>query len=596
MALPDIIKNPALILAVCTLASCQIPGDGTAPDTVSEVTPADTIPQSQTAAADIREGSTLTSELLYPLLVASIAAQRGQSEVALEALGEAAFASRNPELLTQATRLAMHLADYQQAIDFTRILSQLQPDNTHILIIRARALIRSDQQQSGLEILESTVRTASLEQTRIFREVAAALVNLHDKLNFQELVTGFAAGRESPGIAMTLSLVASGIKDYPAFIRWSDETLRLKPDWESAAALRIGHLLGREPESAKNFALAHLQKSPDHQQVRLQYARMLVEEDDFDGALAQLLQILDKDPEQRDALYIAGVIYLNKEDYPQAQPLLGKYLVLDPQNDQVRLYLAEIAEETGDLSAASRLLFAVNSPNHYLDAQFSIARIIAKRSNLQAGIRHLQQLSGNGESGQVRIILAQEALYRDYDEKASARQLLDRGLQRFPDNTDLLYNRGLLAAQMELLELHEQDMRHLIDLEPDNAHAYNALGYTLADKTDRLDEAMALISRANELLPDNPFILDSMGWVHFRLGNHDTAIKLLKEALDGRQDAEIAAHLGEVLWIEGEREEALKIWQLGQQWGPENEVLTETIERLTGAVPTGAAKTEDQPI
>ena len=140
------------------------------------------------------------------------------------------------------------------------------------------------------------------------------------------------------------------------------------------------------------------------------------------------------------------------------------------------------------------------------------------------GLKHLQQIDTLNNDEITRLILEQDALLRDYNLYHRSKLVLDDGLKRFPNNPDLLYNRGLLAAQLELLDLHEQDMRKLIEIEPDNAHAYNALGYTLADKTDRLEEALILISKANALLPDNPFILDSMGWIHFRLGDHEKAL------------------------------------------------------------------------
>ena len=190
-------------------------------------------------------------------------------------------------------------------------------------------------------------------------------------------------------------------------------------------------------------------------------------------------------------------------------------------------------------------------------------------------------LPGVRGSGQPLLILEQDLLYRDYEKFDQAKGILDDALQSRPSNPDLLYNRGLLAAEMDLLEVHEQDMRTLIEIQPENAHAYNALGYTLADQTERFDEAFELITKALELAPDDPFILDSMGWVHYRKGNFEEAINYLRQALASKEDAEIAAHLGEVLWLSGSKEEAREIWKLGKEWGPENATLIETLERLT---------------
>jgi tetratricopeptide (TPR) repeat protein len=267
--------------------------------------------------------------------------------------------------------------------------------------------------------------------------------------------------------------------------------------------------------------------------------------------------------------------------FDKSRMMFEHFLEINHGNEQVRIYLSDIEREAGDFVKAINYLHGVSSDRYYVDAQIKLGRILAQRDGVESGLRHLDQIDAANEDEKTRIILEQDFLLRDEGMLERSKVLLDDGLKRFPDNPDLLYNRGLLHAELDLLPQHEIDMRELIALQPENAHAYNALGYTLADKTDRLDEAIILIEKANELLPDNAFILDSMGWVHFRLGNNDTAIKYLKQALDSRQDAEIAAHLGEVLWISGRYEEAKQVWEQGIEWAPDNAVLRDTIDRLS---------------
>ena len=196
-------------------------------------------------------------------------------------------------------------------------------------------------------------------------------------------------------------------------------------------------------------------------------------------------------------------------------------------------------------------------------------------------LHFLDSIDTQTHEERIRILLEKDALYRKHDMLIESKQVLDEGLEEFPQEPDLLYNRGLLAVQLNLLELHEQDMRLLIESNPNNAHAYNALGYTLADQTDRLSEAYELIQTALELRPEDPFILDSMGWVHFRLGELEEAIEYLQKAMSSRADAEIAAHLGEALWVNGQQKEARAIWKEGIKLNPDNSTLLDTIERLS---------------
>ena len=222
------------------------------------------------------------------------------------------------------------------------------------------------------------------------------------------------------------------------------------------------------------------------------------------------------------------------------------------------------------------------SQRYYLTAQLTISRSMAEQGRFDEALTHLAEIMPRSVSEQVQIYLAEEQLLRDGNRMDQALALLNAALVDLPDDPDLLYARGLVTAQLKQLAEHERDMRRLIELQPDNAHAYNALGYTLADQSIRLDEALALINKAIELQPGDPFILDSLGWVHYRLGNHGLAVSSLRKAFELRSDPEIAAHLGEALWAQGRFEDARDVWDLGlgHEDGPENPVLQETIRRL----------------
>ena len=549
----------------------------------------------QTTRQDIQEdkiGATDT-ELLYNVIVALIAAQRDQPETALEYLSRAAWQWPERRLVAESIKIAMANQEYQQAVNLAQLLDTLEPDDYLITLSVAKAKFRLGEIESGLDLLADLIRKCNQNHGYIFQAIATLLTSEENVALFAQFRRLVESRSDDPALQMTAAFVASKQNQPDRYVEQLNKVLALEPDWEFPAILILMQLsFGSSDDAAgenenaadryaSKYAIEHLEAHPEQIKFRLQFARHLIQNGDLDSALDQLNITLDKNPDSLDALYAAGVVYFEKDDLDNSRDLFVRCLKLDPGNSQARIYLSDIEYRQGNYVAASNYLYGVTSQQFYLDAQIRLAVIVAKRYEVESGVRHLQQIDVVSDEDRIHLILQQDLLLREYDRYDRSKQVLDRGLKRFPDHPDLLYNRGLVTAKLDLLELHEQDMRKLIEIEPDNAHAYNAYGYTLADKTDRLEEAMALIKKANALLPDNPFILDSLGWVHYRLGNNSKAIDYLLLALGARQDAEIAAHLGEVLWVTGNREEARKIWDKGTEWEPENGVLKQTIERLS---------------
>jgi tetratricopeptide (TPR) repeat protein len=310
------------------------------------------------------------------------------------------------------------------------------------------------------------------------------------------------------------------------------------------------------------------------------YARVLVQLEDSERAFYHFNQLVVREPSNADGLYAAGLLSLNNSDYVTGENLLVRHLKLRPGHDQTRLFLARLERERGRFDAARAWLRQVTDPEHYLQAQLRIAYVFAAEARFDEAAAHLAEIVPDSVEDQVRIYLAHEELLRDAGRLEDAYTLLNAALADLPDDAELLYARGLITAQMDILDVHERDMRRLIELKPDHAHAYNALGYTLADRTTRYEEARVLIEKALALKPDDPFILDSMGWVHYRLGNRDQARDYLQQAIDLRLDPEIAAHLGEVLWMMDRHEEARSVWERGESIDTKNKTLRETLRKF----------------
>ena len=252
----------------------------------------------------------------------------------------------------------------------------------------------------------------------------------------------------------------------------------------------------------------------------------------------------------------------------------------DDRLEQAWLMLAQAAEMRGDFKAAEGWLARIADPERALDVQTRRATILAREGRLREA-RALIKALPERDAEEARAKLSAEAgMLREVKRWKEAYEVLGQAVQRFADDTELLYEQAMMAEKLDRLAEMEQLLRRVIALKPDNAHAYNALGYSLADRSQRLPEARTLIAKALELSPGDPFITDSLGWVEFRLGNRDEALRLLRQAYAARPDAEIGAHLGEVLWSLNQRDEARRVWQESRRRDAANEVLRETLARL----------------
>lgn len=541
--------------------------------------------QADAATAADRGTSALDAELLYDLLLAEIAGRRGHHQKALESLSRAAYQSRDRRIVARAVRLAVRAQDHQRVIELSRLLADIaEPDFRHQLAL-AHAQFQTGHDEQAFALLIDLARaqgTGGEGGEAGLRAIAAVLAKQTPERILPRFRAKIAPWPRDPQLALTIALLALELERDTAFRDLIARALRLRPNWESAALLKLNYLADKSPPQMPPYADGYLRKFPASQRFRIRYARLLLRANDTDKSLAQLESALRRDPKSSDALFTSALILFERDDLRGALKRMRRYLALNPNNAQARLYLADIHSARRDYAAAAQTLRAVASAEYRFDAQLALGAVIAHRDGIDAGIRHLRELAARSEGEAVRVILAQDSLYREFDLLERAKAALDAGLERIPGHPDLLYNRGLLAAQLNLLELHERDMRALLAQQPDNAHAYNALGYTLADQTERLDEALELITTALDMLPNDPFILDSMGWVHFRIGNLALAIDYLRRALAGRKEAEIAAHLGEALWVAGNKREAREIWEMGKQWAPDNATLLDTLERFTG--------------
>ncbi len=570
------------VMAYLLLSGCQYPG------AAKEDTPSDPDPAQTAAEAAVEDSATagespaksgLTPDLLYNILTSDMAMDREQPALALDYLIRATAISSDRRLLTRGIELAMSVQEHRQVVELSRRLLALEPDNFRANLVHAEGLFRTGQSEAALTRILDLIRERPQSRLDTLSESVDLLLRQENRGILDEFLK-LVESAPSAELSLAAAILSVRQQHINAYSRWIERALELAPDWEEAAILKLDFLEGRNPDGALQYAAHHLDAYPEQVDFRIRYGGILLNHDRIEDSLTQFSEVLEHDPRSEHALVVLGALHVELEEPEQARLMFEQALSVNSGNDQTRLYLAQLAHDADDYDTAIRHLRSVSTPEHYLGAQVALGRINYELHGIESGIRYLDRISVQTREDKIGIIQEQARLYREEGMLDRTRALLDEGLERFPDQPDLLYNRGLLFAEMDLLQLHEQDMRALIALEPDNAHAYNALGYTLADKTDRLDEAMTLIVEANRLLPDNGLILDSLGWVYYRLGNTGKALEYLEQAWETQQDAEIAAHLGEVLWMLGQYNEAREIWFQGIQQGRDNTVLNNTINRL----------------
>lgn len=523
----------------------------------------------------------LTPQILFQFLVAELAGHRGQLPLAVGAYRDLAKETRDPRVAKRAAEIAFYARQYDAALEAARIWTDIEPDSrparqmfVGLLAASGRTTELSVQVAKMLTAAGPEVGSSLRGLNRIFARTA-------DKVAVQKLVVEVT--EPYLGIAeahFARAVAALEVKDEPLARQEIERTLALRPDWEQAALMRA-QLTPRGPEMIEGLR-RFLVDNPKANEARLALARALVAEKRFGEARQEFTTLLTANPDNADVIYAVAVLSLQLNDPGLAEGHLKRLVELGHgEADNARLYLGQIAEERKHWDEAIRWYSQVSyAGTPYLPAQLRTAGILAQTGRIEEARRQLQEAQANSPRDRAQLIIGESQILREAGRLADAYAVLENGLAVFPEQPDLLYETALAAEKIGRVEVLEKYLRRLIALKPDHAHAYNALGYSLADRGERLEEAQQLIDKALQLNPDDPFILDSKGWVLFRKGEGAAALDILRKALALRPDPEIAAHYGEVLWALGRRDEALKTLSDAAQANPGNATLAATIKRF----------------
>ena len=326
-----------------------------------------------------------------------------------------------------------------------------------------------------------------------------------------------------------------------------------------------------------------IKKYPDDKRLRLTYARTLVEQDRMEDAKVQFANLVQQYPDDDELRYSLALVCLEAKAWDEAKGYLEELIERESHVDSAHLNLGRIAEENNDPQAALLEYAKVGPGNDYLPAQLRQADILMSNGRTDEAEKRLAAAREAEPDYAIQLYLIQAETLSANNQGERAWKVLQKALLQYPDDLNLLYTRAMQAEKRNDLAQMEKDLRLIIKRDPENAMALNALGYTLSDRTTRYAEAKVLIEQAHKLNPEDPAVLDSLGWVNYRLGNLDEAERLLRMALERFPDQEVAAHLGEVLWANGKQREARQIWEKFLKEQPESPILRSTIKRLTGS-------------
>ncbi len=548
------------------------------------------------ASAANANAAELSPELMYRLLVGDIALQRGQPALAARAYYEAAREARNPLLARRATEIGLASRQQGIALQSARLWSELDPAAERpkqvISALQtegvdgAAAITDPSSLQGHLERLLADAAKKGPEIRDTFLQLNRLLAQERDRAAALKLAQALAAPYDSvpeAHLVVAFAAYSTGMTDMTTAtlaMKEIDRAIALDPTSERAALLKAEILGKQSAESAVAWLQAFVKAQPNSRPANAALAQLYVQERQYPEARAIFDAMLAQDPSSREIRLARAALSMQMKDWGEAE---AQFQALQREGDQdgsIALYLAEIAEESGRLPLALERYHAIPEGERGWAAQLRIATVLGKMHRMDEARRHLADLPAVTIEQRVQVRQTEAQLYRDAHDFPGAYAVLQKALEEHPDNPDLLYDAAMMAEKLDRVDDAEKRLRRVVELRPESAQAWNALGYTLVDRTDRHTEGMEYIQRALKLAPDDAFILDSMGWAHYRMGKLDDAERYLRRAIAGRPDAEIAAHLGEVLWVKGERERAQEIWQSQLKAAPDNPVLLETVRRL----------------
>ena len=539
-------------------------------------------PIAKRMATRVASSEDLLARTVFQALVGEFALQRGDARLSSDAWTDLAQRTRDPKVVARATEVAGFARQYDRALELTKLWIEVEPDSTQARQTQSSLLVMANR----LDDLAPQL-TALLEQDK--PNLASNLLHLNrmlsrisDKKSAQALVDRIASPYDSlPEAHFAMAQAASNANDNLRALNETEKALQLRPDWEMAALARAQLQSRQSGKTAIDSLTDFVSHNPTARDARLTLARLLISEKRYNEARQHFDRLIKDNPDNPDVIYPVAMLALQQGDANTGRKQLEHLLSTDfPDKNAVHFFLGQLDQEQKKPEMALEHFRLVSSGEQYIAARSRAAQILLQQGKSEEARELLHNTRGGTVAERTQLILAESQLLREAGRHNDAYIVLDSALSAQPDNTELLYEAGLTAERIgkpELLEIH---LKQLLAIKPDHAHALNALGYSWAERNIRLPEAHDLIAKALSLAPEDPFIMDSMGWVLYRQGKLAEALQTLEQAYKIKADPEIAAHLGEVLWTLDRKDEARRLLKEAAKANPDNEVLVGAVKKL----------------
>ncbi len=522
-------------------------------------------------------------QFVYQVLLAEIALQRGDTALATKTYAELAARTREPKILERTVAVATIARRSDLALEAAKRWVEIEPESKQAQQIQISVMIlfnQFDELAPKLIRMLETDKTALPDNLLGINRMLARNPNRQAVFQLVEQVCRPFLGLAEAHYAVAMAAGSAGFNDRArAEVR---RALALRPTWEMAALLQVQLMAQASPADMANFLQEFVEANPTARDARLYLARLLVAEKRYAESRKHFEHLLEAFPDNPDIVFPVAILALQQNDQALAEKQLKHFLSL-PVTDKnlANFYLGEIAEAAKRIDEALAYYALVSRGEQYLPAQIRRARLLVEQGRSDEAHQQLSAAKGANAEEDIQLVIIRASLLRDAKRPQEAFELLEFVLKKQPDQVDLLYEVALLAEKIGRFDLMESRLNKLIQLRPESAQAYNALGYSLAERNLRLSEARGLIEKALKLSPEDYFILDSMGWVLFRQGDLPGALAYLERALVKRDDPEIAAHIGEVLWALGRKDEAQRLLREAKQKYPDNDLLIEAVKKFS---------------
>lgn len=557
---------------------------GTSPKK-TEVVSEEVVKEKEITVSDADEIETAIDEdVLYLLLTAEIAGQRGQYDVAMEGYLRAANRVDDARIAERAAKIALYLKDRQKAEEAVSLWLQQDPENITARKVAVLSAFRENDDDAAIEHLNYLLEAdpAGFEDTLL--ELAKVLESEGKGSFFYDVLDEMAGQHtDEASIPFTQALLAMQMGQNDVALDKAKAALDIQPDWGKALLLQA-QLAAQsgDLERAREIIEVAVSKDPENDRLKTLLASVLLKSGEPEKAVEVYQEILKRNPEDHEAQYALALVYLQLKQEDKAKGLFLELVDVPSWQSQASLYLGRIEAVKGNADNALIWFDKITTGPLVMDANLASVSVLIEEKRYDEALERINSLKDRYPGQQIRFLLLEAEVYNEQKQYSKSFDLLTEALAEMPGQSELLYTRALVAERMDRLDILESDLKLILEKNPDDANALNALGYTLADRTDRLAEAEQYLQKAIELQPEESVIVDSYGWLLFRQGNPEQALEYLQRAYSEAKEGEIASHLVEVLWVLGRKDEAHEIFVQAMSEVSDKEPLIKLQQRIPG--------------